>query len=163
MAVPLLAKEVPDAYATLFGARSNADNKIRLSRLEEHVFGWTHAEAAGIVARQWDLPEAFAVLIEDHLAIDKWAAHADSEPGKLAVSLSALLPTIDDMSWSEYGVFEKYYRKVRPRQWSLDRRSPRTDRPAVCDFAPVLKIAVPENSLVDRYQEAAEPVAVETA
>ena len=115
------------------------------------------------MARQWDLPEAFAVLIEDHLAIDQWAAHADSEPGKLAVALSALLPTIDDTSWSEYGVFEKYYRKVRPASGpSIEDLLEQVDR-QFTDFAPVLKIAVPENSLVDRYQEAADPVVVETA
>ena len=60
MAVPLLAKEVPQAYETLLGARDQSEKKVRLSQLEERAFGWTHAEAAGIAARQWALPDRFA-------------------------------------------------------------------------------------------------------
>ncbi|MBN2023732.1 MAG: HDOD domain-containing protein [Pirellulales bacterium] len=153
MAVPLLAKEVPDAYATLFGARSDAQSKIRLSRLEEHVFGWTHAEAAGIVARQWDLPEAFAVLIEDHLNVECWAAHADSEPGKLAVSLSALLPTTGDPAWPEFSLFERHYQKVVPSGGpTIDEILADVDR-EFADFAPVLKIALTSQTLSDRLHE----------
>ncbi|MBN1911692.1 MAG: HDOD domain-containing protein [Pirellulales bacterium] len=156
MAVPLLAKEVPDAYATLFGARSDAESKIRLSRLEEHVFGWTHAEAAGIVAREWHLPEAFSTLIEDHLAVEHWVNHADSEPGRLAVSLSALLPTTGDPTWPEFNQFEKYYDQVRPiGSPTVQELLGEVDR-EFAGFAPILKIAVPTQTLVDRYNNVLE-------
>ncbi|NLY01811.1 MAG: HDOD domain-containing protein [Rhodopirellula sp.] len=152
MAVPLLAKEVPDAYSTLFGARSNSDSRIRLSMLEQHVFGWTHAEAAGIMARRWHLPEVFATLIEEHLAVDKWVSQAHAEPAKLAVAMSALLPTAEDSGWVECGAFEDYYRKVAP-----------DDAPGVSEilgdvdqefseFGPILKLASPGRSLVQRYE-----------
>ena len=155
MAVPLLAKEVPAAYAKLFGAQGKAAYQVRLSRLEEHVFGWTHAEAAGIMARQWALPEAFAVLIEDHLDVEQWSAHAESEPGKLAVSLSALLPITPDTAWPEYRAFDKYYQKVRPaRGPSIEELLDQVDR-QFADFAPLLRIATPGSSLLDRYHEAA--------
>jgi len=163
MAVPLLAKEVPDAYATLFGARSDAQCKVRLSRLEEHVFGWTHAEAAGIIARQWELPEAFAVLIEDHLKVEHWVAHADSEPGKLAVSLSALLPTSGDSTWPEFALFEKHFHKVVPRNGpSIEDLLADVDR-EFADFAPVLKITAPQSTLVERLHETAATTAAGSA
>ena len=151
MAVPLLAKVVPDAYLKLFGARANSDAKVRLSRLEEHVFGWTHAEAAGIVARQWDLPEAFATLIEDHLYIGRWSRHPDSEPGRLAVSLSALLPTTSDANWAECQQFDRYYRKVKPNSApAIEEVLKQTDK-EFADFAPIMKMAVPKATLADRY------------
>jgi HD-like signal output (HDOD) protein len=152
MAVPLLAKESPGAYATLFGARDKVAAQIRLSRLEERVFGWTHAQAAGIMARQWDLPEGFATLIEDHLEIDQWAAHADSEPGRLAVSLSALLPTADEKTWSEYSSFEKYYYQVRPANAPSIKEVLDDVDHQFADFAPILRIAKPGHTLVDRYR-----------
>ncbi|MBN2294745.1 MAG: HDOD domain-containing protein [Pirellulales bacterium] len=157
MAVPLLAKEAPDAYVKLFGARANSDAKVRLSRLEEHVFGWTHAEAAGIVARQWDLPEAFATLIEDHLQVERWSHHPDSEPGRLAVSLSALLPTTGDSNWAECQLFDKYYRKVKPTSAPAIQEVLQETDQEFADFAPIMKMSVPKVSLSDRYN------AIETA
>lgn len=161
MAVPLLAKEAPEAYKKLFGARKNSNANVRLSRLEEHVFGWTHAEAAGIIARQWKLPETFAKLIEDHLDVERWSRHADSEPERLAVSLSALLPTTGDSDWSECDIFERYYRRTKPvGAPGIEELLEETDR-EYADFAPVLKLAVPEKSLVDRFA-GSQAVAVET-
>ena len=152
LAVPLLAKESPDAYQKLFSARSNSNAKVRLSRLEEHVFGWTHAEAAGIVARQWNLPETFAKLIEDHLDIERWSQHPDSEPERLAVSLSALLPTTGDFNWAESHIFERYYQKVIPASApTIEELFVETDR-EFADFAPVLKLNVPDETLADRLQ-----------
>ncbi|NIO47245.1 MAG: HDOD domain-containing protein, partial [Planctomycetales bacterium] len=80
----------------------------------ERVFGWTHAEAAGIMARQWNLPDGFAVLVESHLAVDHWASEADAEPGKLAVAMSALLPPTVDPTWHECASFENYYSQICP-------------------------------------------------
>lgn len=152
MAVPLLAKEVPDAYSALFGARTCSNSRLRLSMLEQHVFGWTHAEAAGMMARRWNLPEAFALLIEDHLAVDQWVARAASEPGKLAVSMSALLPTTGDENWPECGVFEDYYQKVCPAGGpTVPEMFALVDR-EYAEFAPVLKLAVPGRSLVETYE-----------
>src|SRR5438874_5360682 len=61
MAIPLLAKEQPTKYLKLLEARREGES--RLSDLEREEFGWTHAEAAGFMARQWSLPEEFAQLI----------------------------------------------------------------------------------------------------
>ena len=159
MAVPLLAKEAPEAYLKLFGARLSSNAKVRLSRLEEHVFGWTHAEAAGIVARQWNLPETFATLIEDHLDIERWSRHPESEPERLSVALSALLPTTEDSDWPESRIFESYYNKIKPPAApQLDELLEETDREFE-NFAPVLKLNVPEKTLTDRFHSRDEAVA----
>ena len=153
MAVPLLAKEVPDAYKTLFGARRDSQSKVRLSKLEQHVFGWTHAEAAGVMARQWSLPEEFATLIESHLNVDQLVSQADTEPGKLAVSMSALLPAVSDSSWPEFELFERYYEQVRtPNSPSVPELLEQIDT-EFTDFAPVLRMSPPKNSLVDSYNQ----------
>lgn len=152
MAVPLLAKEAPEAYRRLLDARQGG--KSRLSALEEQQFGFTHAEAAGMMARHWNLPEQFALLIENHVAVDRWAAQPEQNPARLAVALSALLPSTADPLWEECSLFEAYYRKVGPE-----------NKPAVVElvadvdrefseFAPVLKLATPNKSLVDSYEEA---------
>ncbi|MBN2475245.1 MAG: HDOD domain-containing protein [Pirellulales bacterium] len=158
MAVPLLAREIPGAYEKLFGARGATDCPVRLSLLEQHVFGWNHAEAAGIMARKWNLPEAFATLIEDHLGVDQWADHGDTEPGKLAVSMSALLPTTSDPIWSEQEIFETYYRRVcPPGSPSITELLGQIDQ-EFADFAPVLRITPPRITLLDSYYEVVAPV-----
>jgi len=153
MAVPLLAKEAPAAYERLFGACNSSEKHVRLSMLEQHVFGWNHAEAAGIMARQWKLPEDFAGLIEDHLAVDQWASHAETDPGKLAVAMSALLPTISESIWTEHEMFEDYYQQVcPPGSPSIPELLGQIDH-EFADFAPVLRITPPRNTLIDSYSE----------
>jgi len=153
MAIPLLAREAPAAYVRLLSARQSG--KVRLSVLERHVFGWTHAEAAGIMARQWNLPEAFAVLIENHLEIDRWACEPKAEPGKLAVALSAMLPTVGDPAWTDRTQFETYYTKACPAGGPpLMAMLEKIDEESA-EFAPVLRLAAPAKSLVDSYEEVA--------
>ncbi len=153
MAVPLLAKEVPNAYSKLFVAREKADSRIRLSTLEQHVFGWNHADAAGIMARNWDLPEGCASLVEDHLSIEQCTADTDS--GKVAVAMSALLPTLGDNEWTEYSMFEDHYKKVSPSGApSVPDLLEQIDE-EFADFAPVLRITVPKSTLVDSYNQVA--------
>jgi len=151
MAVPLLAKESPDIYAKLLAARE--DGRFRMSYLEREVLGWNHAEAAGVMARHWNLPESFAVLIEAHCDIEGAMQQAGTQPGRAAVALSALLPAAIDNRWTECALFETHYDKLRP-----------ANGPAVTDFlaeidneygqfAPLLKLATPAKSLVEAYQE----------
>jgi HD-like signal output (HDOD) protein len=153
MAVPLLAKEAPAVYARLLEARDGG--RIRLSALEDRVFGWTHAEAAGIMARQWNLPEEFTLLIESHQAVDRWALEPQAQPGKLAVAMSALLPPTSDPTWHERELLDDYYQKVAPGGAPpLGELLGQADQ-AFAAFAPVLRVPPPERSLVDSYQEPA--------
>src|SRR4029078_11970327 len=99
MAIPLLAKEQPGRYLKLLESREEGES--RLSDLERAEFGWTHAEAAGFMARQWSLPEQFAQLIAAHTKLDELLSEGNPDPGKLAVALSALLPAAHDEQWYE--------------------------------------------------------------
>jgi len=152
MAIPLLAKEAPELYTKLLDARDQG--KIRLSFLEEKVFGWTHADAAGYMARQWNLPDEFATLLEHHQAVDRFAAEPMREPGKLAVAMSALLPTIADPLWHECGLLDRYYQTVAAGAPSLLELLAQVDR-EFSEFAPVVKLSTPSKSLVDSFQEMA--------
>ena len=153
MAVPLLAKEAPAVYGKLLNARQ--EGRTRLSVLERQVFGWTHAEAAGMMARQWNLPDGFAVLIENHLEIERWIAEPEAEPGKLAVSMSALLPTAGDPVWVDCRQFEGCCEKVCPSGGPTITQVLGQIDDEFADFAPVLKLATPSKSLVDAYNEVA--------
>lgn len=153
MAVPLLAKAAPDAYIKLLSARKQGG--IRLSVLERSVFGWTHAEAAGMMARQWNLPEIFAELVERHLAPGPLMEAPGSDPAQLAVAMSAMLPTIADPGWSELEVFRNFLSRLTPEAGdSPAELLAQVDR-EFADFAPVLKLANPGKSLVERFEETA--------
>ena len=80
MAVPLLAKEFPQVYVKLLEARNQG--RRRLSHLESETFGWTHGQAAGMLARQWKLPEEFAVLIEGHAGTTTIASNRANWAGR---------------------------------------------------------------------------------
>lgn len=155
MAVPLLAKEVPDVYVKLLAARDNG--AYRLSKLESHVFGWTHAQAAGMMARQWNLPEAFADLIEGHTQLDQWLADPASQAPRLAVAMSALLPSTSDAGWPELPRFDEAYEKLRCQNSpSVPDLLAGIDEQFKC-FAPVLKVASPAKSLVETHASQLEP------
>ena len=93
MAVPLLAKELPMEYTRLLGQRDGG--RKRLSDLERERFGWTHAEAAGAMARQWKLPQEFATAVEAHTSTENLLAEAKTATLRVAVALSSLLPSAE--------------------------------------------------------------------
>jgi HD-like signal output (HDOD) protein len=151
MAVPLLAKEFADDYIKLLDERSKGTS--RLSDLERQRFGWTHADVAGQMARKWKLPEASAKLIERHVAIDE-LAQAGSDPAEVAVALSSMLPTTSDKQWFECELFEKFFDRVLPKTApSIVEILTLIDREFI-EFAPVLKISNPAQSLVESFSEA---------
>jgi len=154
MAVPLLAKEAQDRYAELIGARDQG--RLRLSKLEGEAFGWTHAHAAGRMARQWNLPEAFAVMIEHHAEIDHWSADPQSEPGIFSVGLSALLPSSADIFWHEALTFDGHYDQLVPLGAPALPTMLATVDAEFEEFAPVLKLSTPAKSLAECCREAAE-------
>lgn len=153
MAVPLLAKELPDVYVKLLAARDQG--RLRLSALEDHAFGWTHAQAAAVMARQWNLPDDFAFLIQNHLAAETLEGRGKCDPRLAAVAMSALLPTVADPMWHESSRLERIYDKARPaRAPSLPELLAQVDK-EFAGFAPVLKISLPPKSMVDCYAEVA--------
>ncbi len=151
MAVPVLAKESPQIYVKLLESRKQG--QFRLSSLENQIFGWDHAQAGGIMARHWNLPEDFAGLIENHTSIEKLIEQASDAPDKVAVTMSAFLPTIADPVWTECQQFESYYEKINPGNSPTIMELLSQIDQEFDHFAPVMKLATPAKSLVDRYNE----------
>ena len=157
MAIPLLAKEAPAAYNKLLEARN--DGAVRLSDLEHRVFGWTHAEAGAMIARQWNLPDEFAVLIEAHLDLEERLKAPAGESAAIAVGLSALLPATSDSQWSDSTRFiESFELAVGPGGPSPNEILAQVDD-EFTEFAPVLKLSSPGKSLVEILEEATAPSA----
>ena len=154
MAVPLLAKELPEAYEEMLTGRSAG--RARLSELEKERFGWSHAEAAGVMARGWSLPEEFAVLIEHHADLDELLAAPEREPAKLAVGLSSLLPSAADPDWGERDEFDRIYTELRGNESQEVTELLGQIDGEYEEFAPVLKLSVPGKTLVESYQAATE-------
>ena len=153
MAVPVLAKELADVYAKLLAAREQGS--VRLSALEQQAFGWTHAQAGGILARQWNLPDDFAVMIESHLASEAVSPRFRRDPRLAAVAMSALLPSVVDPVWHEAAQLEALYDQIRPaRTPALAKLLAQVDQ-EFAGFAPIMKIALPAKSLCDWHAEMA--------
>ncbi len=157
MAIPLLAKEAPAAYNKLLGARN--DGAVRLSELERRIFGWTHAEAGAMIARQWNLPDEFAVLIEAHLDLEERLKDPANEAAAISVGLSALLPATSDSAWADSARFVAGFEQaVGPTGPSPSEILAQVDD-EFTEFAPVLKLSSPSKSLVDILEEATAPSA----
>lgn len=150
MAVPLLAKELPQKYVALLEAR--AGGQLRLSDLEREAFGWTHAEAAAYMARTWKLPEEFANLIESHTSLDQLLASGSKEGGKLAVALSALLPAANDKQWAEREKFIAAFDQIAAGKGKTPADLLGTTDKEFAEFAPILKIATPAQSLLQCFE-----------
>ncbi len=99
MAVPLLAKEKPQDYLAMLDERAKTGR--RLSELEQEKFGFQHAEVAGAMARGWKMPEEFALLLESHTDLESLLPTKDKNHGKIAVALSAYLPSCSVSTWTE--------------------------------------------------------------
>ncbi len=156
MAVPLLAKALPEDYASLLDGRKNG--KSRLSQLEMERFGWTHAQAAGQIARSWNMPEVFASLVERHTELDALLAQSPRDPAAIAVCLSSLLPTDSDETWTECSQLEDGYGRICPVGGvPLSQLLAEIDQEFV-QFAPVLKLPTPAKSLVAWHDAALSTV-----
>ncbi len=158
MAIPLLSKELPEHYARLLEGRTGG--KQRLSTLERAQFQWDHAQAAGVIARTWHLPEEFARLIENHTELDKFLAEGCTDAGLLSVSLSALLPTATDNEWTEGPAFlAAFDRLVKDSSTTPAALFALVDKD-FAEFAPLLKITGGGKSLVQSLEglTAATPV-----
>jgi HD-like signal output (HDOD) protein len=152
MAVPLLAKELTKDYIELL-TRAAAEG-VRLSDLEREKYGWTHAEAGGVLARTWNLPAEFATLIERHVDLEQLADDPAAEKGTLAVALSAILPSSADEEWAAATRFETLYRQATGEAaMPLGELLAKIDA-EFAEFAPVMKLSAPARSLVDYYNAA---------
>ena len=151
MAIPLLARQLPEAYEELL--QNRGDGTSRLSQLERDRFGWTHAEAAGWMARRWKLPDGFAKLIELHTNLEHSLGVKTPQPGVLTVGLSALLPSASDSIWPERDAFVSAYQHIAgPAAPALQQVLAEVDHDCK-EVAPALKIAAPPVSLIEAMEQ----------
>ena len=146
MAIPLLLKELPSEYEGLVERRA-AEGR-RLSGLEKEMFGWDHADAAAMLAKQWNLPEEFVTLIAQHTHLSDLLAGGEPQRGAACVALASLLPSCSDDSWSERQQLVAGFIELAGRTESdLEKLFADVDE-ATIEFAPVLKLPVPKTALV---------------
>lgn len=151
MAIPLLLKALPEEYERLIERR--ASEKVRLSSLEKEVFGWDHAQAAAALCRNWRLPEEFAVLIERHPDVDELLAGTNPKKDAACVAVASLLPSCKDQNWLEQESFlEKLDQITGEIEVDLDELIESVDS-SFAEFAPILKLSVPERTLADWLRE----------
>lgn len=152
MAIPLISKELPERYLRVLAGREGGMR--RLSDVEMEVFGWTHADAAAAMSRQWSLPEEFAVLIEQHCKLDDLLEANPLVPGPVSVALSSQLPAVADDEWFERDAFETAFKKAAgPAASNISAFLAEVDK-QFAEFAPVLKLQIPARSLADFFENA---------
>jgi HD-like signal output (HDOD) protein len=152
MAIPLLARELPADYQDLLLRR--AGGRVRLSSLEQETLGWTHAEAAGLIARSWHLPPRFATFIEAHTELK----HAADHFCEATMTLSSMLPPTVDDEWFDRKAFVAAYAEISPASAPPAREFLKAVDHEFEEFAPVLKLAVPAKPLSDWFQDDMAPV-----
>ena len=157
MAIPILAKEIPQRYVRLLESRSTGAG--RLSELERAELGWTHADAAAFMCRNWSLPEEFARLIESHTKLDQLNGAASKDVGSQAVVLSSMLPPCTDPQWWERAGFEAAFNRLTAGKGKTSLELLKQVDKEFSEFAPVLRIAAPAKSLA-QYLEEAVPASV---
>lgn len=151
MAIPLLLKELPEQYEGLIERRGN--ERLRLSKLEQELFGWDHAQAAAALVRNWQLPEEFAVLIERHPNLDELLVNQPPLQDAACVALASLLPSCQDDAWQDREEFVAGLQRIA--SCSLEgvlELLTETDE-TFEQFAPVMRLPVPERSLVQWYNQ----------
>lgn len=150
MAIPLLMKQMPTEYQPLIARRSG--ESLRLSMLERETFGWDHAEAAAVLARNWKLPDSFATLIQNHTQLENLLSAGSSSYGPACVALASMLPCGSDELWPEKDEFVSGYRRLSgANDQELAALFAETDE-ATAEFAPLLKLPAPRKSLVDHWR-----------
>jgi HD-like signal output (HDOD) protein len=156
MAIPILLKALPGEYEGLI--QRSAKEKLRLSSLEQEVFGWDHAQAAAALCRNWRLPEEFAILIERHPALDELLEGPNPRIDAACVALASLLPTCRDTEWQDQEEFLGGIDSVSEgRDFDLFDLVAAVDS-AFEEFAPVLKIQIPEKNLSSWLEQSSASV-----
>jgi HD-like signal output (HDOD) protein len=148
MALPLLARELPQDYHDLLEARQGG--QFRMSDLERERFGWTHADAAATMARAWNLPDRFIELIQSHVDdMEQCVESPKTNLDRFCVSLSAALPACSDPDWWHRDQFQTAYGRLPGDACpSIAELFAQIDK-EFDEFAPVLKLAGPTKSLVE--------------
>lgn len=153
MAIPLLLKLKGEDYAAVLQKRAGSPPGTRLSDLEKEAFGWNHAEAGGILGKNWKLPQQLTDMIVCHLDAEELAQNFAAAPEKTVVALSALLPMVAVPEWDDRELFFKLFNQILP-----DKERLLTDLFDKVDhdfeqYATILQIPKPKKQLLDYIDE----------
>jgi HD-like signal output (HDOD) protein len=151
MAIPLLLKELPTEYEGLVQRR--ADEGCRLSGLEQEMFGWDHADAAAMLANQWNLPEEFVTLIAQHTNLSVLLAGGEAQRDAACVALASLLPSCSEEIWRERSQFVEGYRELTGQDDAALAALFADVDEATIEFSPVLKLPTPKIELVEYLKD----------
>ncbi len=151
MAIPLLLKELPKQYESLLERRDV--EKLRLSQLEQGLFGWDHAQAAAALVRNWRLPEEFAVLIERHPNLNELLSASPPVVDAACVALAALLPSCQDDQWSDWSEFCTGLQKITKSTNDQIQALLAESDASFEEFAPIMKLALPAKSLEEWFKQ----------
>ncbi|ELP35891.1 metal dependent phosphohydrolase [Rhodopirellula baltica SWK14] len=151
MAIPLLLKELPTEYEELVEKRASEGK--RLSGLEKEMFGWNHADAAAVLATRWNLPEEFVELIAQHTEIEQLLEMGDSARGAACVALASLLPSCSENEWHEKGKFARACQRLSGMSKEDLFECLKDVDEQTAEFAPLLKLPVPEQSIMSFLAE----------
>ena len=108
------------------------------------------------MARRWSLPESFAELIEVHASFEELVS-AGATAGQVAVSLSALLPSVQDNAWHEREQFVDAFQRLTHKETAELAGLLGEIDAGFDEFAPVLKLATPAQSLAASLEPAEAP------
>ena len=117
------------------------------------MFGWDHADAAAMLAKQWNLPDEFVALIAQHTHLSELLS-GEVDKGAACVALASQLPSCSDDDWGEREQFIEGYKQLTGHSDSeLTQVFADVDE-STSEFAPVLKLPVPKQSLTDYLADA---------
>ena len=109
-------------------------------------------------AETGDYQKSFAVLIERHPAVEELLSGPNPRQDAACVALAALLPTCRDTEWDEESFFLNSIEKiVGERNIDLAMIMSAVDE-SFAEFAPILKVQVPDKSLSDWLAESSASV-----
>lgn len=150
MAVPILMKQKPQEYADFF-AILNRHPGQQLSMLEKNTFGWTHADAAGMLSRNWKLPEALCDLIENHLLIETLIRQEKPKPSNNVVALSSMMPIGAEEDWAEKTYFMGYFERLFPDQNDLLAKTFAKLDKEYEQYASILQLPQPKRTMMSYF------------
>lgn len=151
MAIPVLMKVKQHEYNDFF-SKMQKDPTARLSDFEKKNFGWTHADAAGILARNWKLPEALCNLVEVHTNANVFVDSVSKNPNGAAVALSAMFPKAVQETWPEKDAFLLLSEKLYPNSDKYLLSTIAKLEKEFEQYAAILQLSVPKITVMSYLQ-----------
>lgn len=122
IAVPVLAENWPQGYEEVLNQLKK--NGGHLSDWERKSFGWDHAEAGALLAKEWGFGDDFAQTIQKHVRLSFDNIQTDQDLIDSIIRLSSMLPSADNNQWNEADEFFAAFYKISQKQFLGDKGMP---------------------------------------